>query len=706
MKFKISSALKDIIGRELITNKYVAIFELVKNSYDAMANNIEIDVNMDEIKIIDDGSGMSKDDIMNKWLFVAYSDKKNQSASDGRRFVGAKGVGRFACDRLGKVTKIITKTKDENYESILEINWEQFEKTNEEEFVDVKVNYMQNEVFNSLSYTKVICENLREQWTAEDIEKLKTKLNKLIDPFEKTHALNITMYFNAIEELIENKLVSALEKSTTVMDVIFSDFIKVSLNDRGSNIYELNKIKNETLLKNIKVKVMYLNPAAKRKFHSIMNLRSVDYGSIFIYKNGFRIHPIGDLGNDFFGLDQRKNQGHSRYIGPRELVGFISIKDDENYFIEPSSRDQGFIENEYVNSLRESYLEYVQRPLEKFIQCIAWGYDKNSDKEIYLDDLSVEANAILPKFAKKSQDKFISRHLEEKIKPDSVSEIDNILQLDSNLEDKSKVIAVLEKTKKDLKETKKQTDELTKKNAQTSKENQYFRKQNSLLQSLTEYEKSKDVEITHHMSKFSDELNTSSQLLFDSLKENDLLNDLNIECLAAIKKVASRINVFYKLILKSNIDSKSEENRDLYQYFDFYINDVMKKTYGNLKIFLSYNNQTIPNWIEKVDVYDISCIIDNMTSNANDQKGTFLSIRFEEIEGIKKINFISDTKLGNITNVDDIFNFGFSTKDDGTGIGLYNIKKIVSKYNWKITVDETDGKVIFSTTLNEKEGML
>ena len=35
--FRISSHLKDIIGRDLVTNQFVAIFELVKNSFDAGA---------------------------------------------------------------------------------------------------------------------------------------------------------------------------------------------------------------------------------------------------------------------------------------------------------------------------------------------------------------------------------------------------------------------------------------------------------------------------------------------------------------------------------------------------------------------------------------------------------------------------------------------------------------------------------------------
>src|SRR6266513_1688888 len=86
-KFRVSSALKTIIGRELITDDFVAVFELVKNSFDAHARNVEIrfeGLTTDDPKLIikDDGKGMTADDIDNKWLFVAYSAKREGTEDD------------------------------------------------------------------------------------------------------------------------------------------------------------------------------------------------------------------------------------------------------------------------------------------------------------------------------------------------------------------------------------------------------------------------------------------------------------------------------------------------------------------------------------------------------------------------------------------------------------------------------------------------
>jgi hypothetical protein len=53
-KFKISANLKDIIGRNLIPNDHVALFELAKNSFEAHATSIEIEIDDDFIMKVDD----------------------------------------------------------------------------------------------------------------------------------------------------------------------------------------------------------------------------------------------------------------------------------------------------------------------------------------------------------------------------------------------------------------------------------------------------------------------------------------------------------------------------------------------------------------------------------------------------------------------------------------------------------------------------
>src|SRR5579862_9634347 len=75
--FTVKSGLKDIIGNDLILDDFIAVFELVKNSFDAHASKVKIIFNKDSIVIWDNGKGMNQTDINKKWLSVAYSAKKS-----------------------------------------------------------------------------------------------------------------------------------------------------------------------------------------------------------------------------------------------------------------------------------------------------------------------------------------------------------------------------------------------------------------------------------------------------------------------------------------------------------------------------------------------------------------------------------------------------------------------------------------------------
>src|SRR5690348_16935444 len=119
LNFDVSTGLKRVLGRELITDDEVAIFELVKNSFDAGANTVKLYFGEDNVAVADNGSGMSFDDLTNKWLFVAYSSKRDNGggkdfrdvAEERRNFAGSKGIGRFSSDRLGKQIILQTRAK-------------------------------------------------------------------------------------------------------------------------------------------------------------------------------------------------------------------------------------------------------------------------------------------------------------------------------------------------------------------------------------------------------------------------------------------------------------------------------------------------------------------------------------------------------------------------------------------------------------------
>lgn len=110
------------------------------------------------------------------------TDKKDYREHFKRETAGAKGVGRFSCDRLGAKVNLKSKTKDDENINCLCIDWSKFEINDEREIKEVKVPYFtkQSDGFEQGTVLE-ICE-LREPWKRADFLALKRALMKLINP--------------------------------------------------------------------------------------------------------------------------------------------------------------------------------------------------------------------------------------------------------------------------------------------------------------------------------------------------------------------------------------------------------------------------------------------------------------------------------------------------------------------------------------------
>ena len=452
LEFKVSSGLKDIIGKDLITDDFVAVFELVKNSYDAGAKKVIITFDSDCIKIADNGKGMSYDDIQNKWLFVAYSAKKDgtEDVGDGvkdsyrdklktkRYYAGAKGIGRFSSDRLGKKLTLTTKTTNSPNCEQIHVDWSKFEKNQQEEFINIDVDYSSitpaSIQFPDSSSHGTILEitPLNSSWDREKLKGLKHSLEKLINPFSETDDFSIEIICkkeleedrvkdklgnpkyierDKINGVIQNSILDILNLKTTQIDVsITKNEIITTVIDRGDDIYKI-KEDNKTfpLLEDMKISLYYLNRTAKTNFTRRMGIEPVNYGSIFLFKNGFRVYPFGNKGDDSWGLDYRAQQGHSRFLGTRDLFGKVEINTDNNReFKEVSSRDGGLVETKGSLQLLKSF-EKAHRRLERYVSGVLWGGRFRSEKYFDNDDIAQQHRDYLLENDKESEDISIVR---------------------------------------------------------------------------------------------------------------------------------------------------------------------------------------------------------------------------------------------------------------------------------------------------------
>jgi HSP90 family molecular chaperone len=118
------------LGRDSIKDHTTALVELVKNSYDADATKVEVEVFVGAkapfIRVADNGGGMTETEIDNNWLRIGFSGKTTEKVSTlNRRKTGEKGIGRISADRLGAILELYTKAKGKVY--ALQVNGDKFD---------------------------------------------------------------------------------------------------------------------------------------------------------------------------------------------------------------------------------------------------------------------------------------------------------------------------------------------------------------------------------------------------------------------------------------------------------------------------------------------------------------------------------------------------------------------------------------------------
>src|SRR5262245_33061240 len=116
-------------GRESIKHHTTAVLELVKNSYDASATVVVVEIRTASptrepfIRVADNGIGMSAADVQTHWLRLGYSAKREERyTSRGRRRTGEKGVGRISADRLGEVLELRSQARGHHPVGLL-VDW-------------------------------------------------------------------------------------------------------------------------------------------------------------------------------------------------------------------------------------------------------------------------------------------------------------------------------------------------------------------------------------------------------------------------------------------------------------------------------------------------------------------------------------------------------------------------------------------------------
>jgi len=740
LKFRISTELKTLIGKELITDDYIAIFELVKNSYDANAKKVKIifqnikdseDGKKGRIFVQDDGEGMSHDDIEKKWLFVGYSEKrKSEEELKGkdyrdhigkrRIFAGAKGIGRFSCDKLGKELKIYTRRINERNIHVLSVDWEEFEKQPLSEFQTIEVDYEEHRSLNidvsiaGFTHGTILeISSLRSSWDRPKLRDLKRHLQRLINPMQigqqefkiemeaKEYLDDDRKYRSKGEHEIVNGPITnvVLEKlnlkTTNITCAVDSEGqrIHTELLDKGKFIFTLEEKNEYPLLRDIVIKLFYLNPSAKITFNKRMGLKPVQYGSVFFYKNGIKINPYGNFGDDWLGLNRRKTQGMRRFFGTREVLGRIEVNGYQPQFIEVSSRDGGVVKTPELAQLKNLFFEKAIRRLERYVvEGLAWESD-----ELPKDPEAVRTDTL----------RVISRIVGHN--PDSETKISfskNLLQIyeEKQIEKAPEIIRNLKALRQFMpsKDDKDYLDDQTASLGTAFKKLQAQRKelereleltesQNIFLRQITDEEKEDIIRLQHHIK-----ISTGTMvghlmgLKEDAEKMKKISKETLLPIIDDILLQLSLIQSIVMYVTKASYDVKvAKITKDVVQFVKQYVENVYSPRYSSAqKMSIKVVTEKSLAFINKFRPLDLVMIIDNLIDNASKAEARNVDIMINKLDenGIE-IRVKDDGKGIHKDYLKKIFELGFSTTG-GSGIGLYNIKKIVAENGWQIRANE------------------
>ncbi len=360
--FNVDANTARLIGRENVSKLEGAIIEIIKNAYDADASMCVLyyEKSSNNLWIIDDGCGMDEYIIRKQWMSIGYSTKEAEIKSDnGRVKTGAKGIGRFALDRLGSLCTMYSSTKDKKIR--WSVDWESFVRgiNINEVYADLEeITFNRDNVFSAINNaeckelikskfetgTVFKITELRDIWDDNFLIKLRNNLSSLIPPslnkyfkvflfdeiISKDDALIVSNFISSFDYSLDfnvsnigniNLVINRNEfdfgsKFEYVMQnggfsqedreyfcgkqiIKSSSVYDLGLGITDDNAYTLGAFSGRICF----YKILSQEKNAEKYYYKPFEQRKSlikKYGGIKIYRDGFRVRPYGESGTPHF----------------------------------------------------------------------------------------------------------------------------------------------------------------------------------------------------------------------------------------------------------------------------------------------------------------------------------------------------------------------------------------------------------------------
>ncbi|HTN68966.1 MAG TPA: sensor histidine kinase [Dysgonamonadaceae bacterium] len=714
--FRPYARLMNIIGDQLITDKKVAVVEVLKNSYDADAENVQVrffnfknyglgylpENEQPYIDIEDDGDGMTLEIIEKVWLRPATPSKyekkvhRQNKTKKGRIIQGEKGIGRFAIHKLGEKIELFTKSKGHN-EVKLEMDFTEFNPEKVDLFnqpTDIEFKLLEQvdntwyenptpEVIKKEKGTLIRISHLREHWKENDLKQLYKSVQRLIPPVDENAeklGVNFKQDFDITIE-VDGKAFVAKEVTT------FADVIERAQYTMIGHVTENGRLSFE-----------YKSTTPQRSFQREVHLLDKTQLSYFNYNSyaierGFdeKQSPVcGPFSFTFYAFDLSKPD---KMIMNKDLKDFI--KDNFVYVLRDGMRVYPYGEKgiDWLNldKLRSTYragqfisyndltgFVYISQEKNSLlkdstnrqgIMDINGAYEDftalvTATTEIFNAETKIDKAKMELGRKKQLQDSNVQLEKSFNILRKSLEKVDDRIILDNA----NKFFKIVQNHTTTIRERMQTVEDLAGLGMAVEKASHdglsLLSKMKGNVKDFIERVKKQEQD-KEDLIKFLDELDENLNFIYDEMQILQPLFKMQRKSSKDISIIESieKVRQYFRRDIKEKIDVQIIGD-----------DDIIVKTNQGLILQVLIN------------------LLDNAVFWVNKNENSPKEIIFK-IDSVNYLLYISDNGPGIREDVSSVvFNEFFSLKADGRGLGLYIVREILLRINAEIILiqDEED----------------
>ena len=681
-------ALK-LLGKGLYSNHWTAISELVANGLDAQANCVKIYINMIDkehstIEIMDNGTGMSYEDLANKYVLIG-KDKRTDDTVDEKlknQFMGRKGIGKLAALYLSNKYYLLSKTKEygegawcldaSNVDGsdiphldrchLKSINieakeaWNVFETGTMIRLTNVNLTNFgvkSIEGFKARLADFYLLDELGSKIEVAIIQNTGDKI-KFTEVKKSIAFKNMCVFYANTQNDLSNRLAESIKMPSDIPEIaekerivekVPADFFEVSgkqkfFDDDGNEITLPYKLTGW-----VGIDTSIKEEEANRNDEDFLKNKT--------YRpNQLRLYVRRKLAVENF-LDYIKNtQAFSNYIEGE--ISFDILDNNQLEDIATSNR-QGFIEDDdriiLLVNLLKPIINYLIRKRVKLGGIVNEEEKQYREKE--KERIEQEKKIALEQ---KKREESLRREAEERQK-----------------EEERKRKKVEDEKKEETQKRKAAEERALTLNVNLGSE----KKRNDFLVDSLGEDQINFAKRLHMLKINTSTMNKVIKKQIMKLQRGKLTEKDIWDSLKRMSYLTMRMRAVLQYGALAKFNTKEEiTNGDVFEFIKEYCDNILKQ-YEDIKVHV--NNHDSDAFVIGFVPQDISIILDNVISNSIKAKANNLFINMYVENEHARIDIVDDGRGldKNITNIEELFEFGKGYTDIGTGVGLYHIKDIV-----------------------------